>query len=99
LHNGALQIGFRGLEFSEDLLLIDFIVTIDLFFNNNLKNKNRINHRLESSAKVSLLTTPYLWNKWPHNAYLDAQESSPCEALLKRNQDAFISVMGTLSTF
>ncbi|KRZ76526.1 hypothetical protein T10_6175 [Trichinella papuae] len=78
LHNGALEIGFRGLELSEDLLLIghfifDFIFTIDLFSNNNLKNKNRINHRLESSAKVSLLTTPC------HNAYLNTQESSNAE--------------------
>ncbi|KRZ04365.1 hypothetical protein T11_11 [Trichinella zimbabwensis] len=29
----------------------------DLFSYNNLKNKNHINHRLESSAKVSLQTT------------------------------------------
>ncbi|KRZ67202.1 hypothetical protein T10_9560 [Trichinella papuae] len=57
LHNGALQIGFS-----------------DLFSNvcsNNLKSKNRINHRLESSAKVSLQTTPYLWNKWPLNLSLN----------------------------
>ncbi|KRZ75944.1 hypothetical protein T10_640 [Trichinella papuae] len=46
LHNGALEIGFRGLELSEDLLLIGHFI-------------------FESSAKVSLLTTPYLWNKWP----------------------------------
>ncbi|KRY97395.1 hypothetical protein T11_10996, partial [Trichinella zimbabwensis] len=38
LHNGALEIGFRGLEISEDFLLIghfifNFIFTIDLFSN------------------------------------------------------------------
>ncbi|KRY94853.1 hypothetical protein T11_8304 [Trichinella zimbabwensis] len=44
LHNEALEIGFRGLELSEDFLLIghfifsyicviDFIFTIDLFSN------------------------------------------------------------------
>ncbi|KRZ05420.1 hypothetical protein T11_7882 [Trichinella zimbabwensis] len=36
LHNGALEIGFRGLELSEDLLLIghfifDFIFTMYVF--------------------------------------------------------------------
>ncbi|KRZ68734.1 hypothetical protein T10_8135 [Trichinella papuae] len=53
--------------FGYSVCVLDFIFTIDLFSNNNLKNKNRINHRLESSAKVSLQTTPYLWNKWPLN--------------------------------
>ncbi|KRZ14443.1 hypothetical protein T11_13747, partial [Trichinella zimbabwensis] len=44
-----------------------------LFSNNKLNYKNRINHRLESSAKVSLLTTLC------HNAYLNTQESSNAE--------------------
>ncbi|KRZ10545.1 hypothetical protein T4B_987, partial [Trichinella pseudospiralis] len=70
LHNGALEISFRGLELSEGLLLIGHFIfviffTIDLFSNNNLKNKNRIKHGFKSSAKVSMLTTLYLWNKWP----------------------------------
>ncbi|KRZ02699.1 hypothetical protein T11_621 [Trichinella zimbabwensis] len=68
LHNATLEIGFRGLEISEDFLLI--VKSVDLFSNNNLKNKNRIKHRLESSAKASLLTTLC------HNAYLNTQESS-----------------------
>ncbi|KRY71863.1 hypothetical protein T4B_1474 [Trichinella pseudospiralis] len=73
LHNEALEIGFRRLDLSEDLLLIGhfifesiFLFCNDLFSNvcsNNLKSKNRINHRLKSSAKVSLQTTPYVWNK------------------------------------
>ncbi|KRZ25328.1 hypothetical protein T4C_9938, partial [Trichinella pseudospiralis] len=70
LHNGALEISFRGLELSEGLLLIGHFIfviffTIDFFSNNNLKNKNRIKHGFKSSAKVSMLTTLYLWNKWP----------------------------------
>ncbi|KRZ03773.1 hypothetical protein T11_4555 [Trichinella zimbabwensis] len=35
---------------------------------------------------------------WPH-AYLNTQESSPYGTLLKRNQDACISITGTFSTF
>ncbi|KRZ05780.1 hypothetical protein T11_15166, partial [Trichinella zimbabwensis] len=71
LHNEALEIGFRGLEISEDLLLIGHFIFG--YKSNNLKNKNRIKHRLESSAKASLLTTLC------HNAYLNTQESSNAE--------------------
>ncbi|KRY67122.1 hypothetical protein T4B_7797 [Trichinella pseudospiralis] len=47
----ALEILFRGLELSEDLLLIGHFIC----GKNNLKNKSRIKHRLESCAKVPLL--------------------------------------------
>ncbi|KRY81500.1 hypothetical protein T4D_2016 [Trichinella pseudospiralis] len=72
LHNEALEIIFRRLELSEGLLLIGHFIFV-IFFTmyrflfqcNNLKNKNRIKHGFKSSAKVSMLTTLYLWNKWP----------------------------------
>ncbi|KRY81757.1 hypothetical protein T4D_15062 [Trichinella pseudospiralis] len=58
LHNEALEIGFRRLDLSEDLLLIGIFLQgmLYLFYystcKNNLKTQNPINHRLESSAKV-----------------------------------------------
>ncbi|KRZ20853.1 hypothetical protein T4B_11502, partial [Trichinella pseudospiralis] len=77
LHNEALEIGFRRLDLSEDLLMAI--------------NKNRINHKLESCAKISKPNMLYLWNKWRLQLlqclmpYLNAEESRPSKTLLKRN--------------
>ncbi|KRZ12834.1 hypothetical protein T11_104 [Trichinella zimbabwensis] len=113
LHNRALEIGFRGLEISKDLLLIGHFIFAICFpmcallillldMQEELKNENRIYHRLECSAKVSLQTNPYLWNNWPLKMsqclFFNAQESSPSETLLKRNQHACISIIGTFRT-
>ncbi|KRZ11930.1 hypothetical protein T11_213 [Trichinella zimbabwensis] len=65
LHSGALEIGFRGLELSEDLLLIGHLIFAICFpmcalsnvtCKNNLKNKNRISHRLQSSRDFTSIT-------------------------------------------
>ncbi|KRZ10077.1 hypothetical protein T11_9741 [Trichinella zimbabwensis] len=42
LHNGGLEIGFRGLDLSEDLLLIDFIFTMHVFIKISSFNWNHL---------------------------------------------------------
>ncbi|KRY74064.1 hypothetical protein T4A_8493 [Trichinella pseudospiralis] len=80
LHNGALEIGFRKLDLSENLFLIGhfifafcFLICALLILLLDVQEKLKERESLKSFAKASLLTPPYLWDKWP-------PKLSPCKA-------------------